>query len=239
MKSQEVAKENIARINRAIYYIDRNLHNPLLLEDIAKEAYFSTFYFHRLFSVVMGETPNKYILRKRIEKAASHFLNKKNISVTEVSEKMGFSSISVFSRTFKNFYGLSPQEFKEQSPEKFSKICKTERKNGQIEVTFEQYIRSIQQSLNWIHMKATTEVKTIEKMNLAYMSHVGNMYEIGKTFSQLIQWATPKGLMAQENLSLTQSSQVKDFSLYLCIVDLNILINSLRKFMLYRCISTF
>jgi AraC family transcriptional regulator len=202
MKSDHIAKENVARINKAIYYIDTHLDQKLLLQDIAEKAHFSPYHFHRLFSVVMKETPNEYIVRKRIEKAASFFLNKKNISVTEASERTGFSSISSFSRAFKKFYGLAPQEFKEQGPEKFSKIRKIESKNGQTEVTFEQYIRSIQQSLNWIQMNATTEIKTVGDFELAYVSHVGKMDNIGHAFDTLIRWAAPKGLMGQENLRM-------------------------------------
>ena len=202
MTSDRIAKENVARINKALLFIDEHLDQKLSLEDLAKAAYFSPYHFHRLFSVVMKETPNEYIIRKRIEKAASFFLNKKKISVTEASERTGFSSISSFSRAFKKFYGLSPKEFKEQSPEKFSKICKTERKNGQVKVTFEQYIRSIQQSLNWIQMNAATTIKTTEKFELVYVSHVGKMEGIGNAFDSLIKWAAPKGLMAQENLRM-------------------------------------
>ena len=202
MSSSKIAKENVARINKALYFIDENIQSKLLLEDIAKAAHFSPYHFHRLFSVVVGETPNEYINRKRIEKAASHLLNKKQLSITEVSERTGFSSISTFSRSFKKFYGISPQEFKDTSPEKFSKICKTESKNGQLQITFEQYISSIQKSLNWIQMNATTEVKITEELQLAYVSHVGKMDHIGNAYDQIIRWATPKGLMAQENLRM-------------------------------------
>ena len=199
--SSKIAKENVARINKAIYYIEKNLHKKLLLEDIAKEAHFSPFHFHRLFSVVLAETPSDFINRKRIEKAAGFLMRQKQLSITEISDSTGFSSLSVFSRSFKKFYGMSPQDFKDASSETFSKICKTESKKGKIEVTFEQYISSIQKSLNWIQMNAATEVKVLEEFQLAYMSHVG-MDLIGNTFSQLIRWATPKGLMSQENLRL-------------------------------------
>ena len=129
-------------------------------------------------------------------------MNKKELTITEVSEKAGFSSLSVFSRAFKKYYNLSPQEFRELSPEKFSKICKTESKNGQFKVTFEQYISSIQKSINWIKMKATTEVKVLDEIQLAYISHVGKMELIGNVFDRLVKWAGPKGLMSQENLRM-------------------------------------
>lgn len=202
MPSSKIAKENIARINKAIHYIEENIHTKLLLENIAREAHFSPFHFHRLFSVVTGETVNNFITRKRIEKAASYLLHKKEIPITEIAEKVGFANLSSFSRAFKKFYGISPQEFKELSSEKFSKICKTKNKNGQIEISFEQYICNINNSLNWIQMNAKTTVKVLDKLELAYISHVGKMDLIGSAFDQLIRWATPKGLMEQENLRM-------------------------------------
>lgn len=202
MPSSKIAKENIARINKAIHYIEENIHTKLLLENIAREAHFSPFHFHRLFSVVTGETVNNFITRKRIEKAASYLLHKKEIPITEIAEKVGFANLSSFSRAFKKFYGISPQEFKELSPEKFSKICKTKSKNSQIEISFEQYICNINNSLNWIQMNAKTTVKVLDKLELAYISHVGKMDLIGSAFDQLIRWATPKGLMEQENLRM-------------------------------------
>lgn len=195
-------KENYKRINDAILFIEENLTDSLLLETIAEKAHFSPFYFHRLFKIIMGETPNQYIHRKRIEKAASFLIHRKEKSIQEISDELGFSSLSSFSRSFKNFYNVSPSEFKDMSVEKFSKICKTKSKNGQVKITFEQYIRSIQQSLKWIEMNATTEVRQVEKLELAYVSHVGKMDFIGNAYDQLIKWAGPKGLMGQENLRM-------------------------------------
>jgi AraC family transcriptional regulator len=138
MKASEVAKENIARLNTAIQFIEDHLEAKLSLEIIAKKASFSPFHFHRLFSVVMQETPNNFIIHKRVEKAASYVLHQKEKTITLVSEEVGFSNISSFSKTFKKFYGISPNQFKKESAEKFSKICKTESTNGQVKVTFEQ-----------------------------------------------------------------------------------------------------
>ena len=172
------------------------------LEEIASKAHFSPFHFHRLFSVVTKETVNDFIVRKRIEKAASYLLHKKDITVTEVSEKVGFTSLSSFSRAFKKFYGISPVEFSKQSSTKYSKICKIESKNGQVEVQFEQYISNIYNALNWIKMNAKTEVKNIPELQLAYITHQGKMDAIGGVYNRLLQWAYPKGLMQQEDLRM-------------------------------------
>jgi AraC family transcriptional regulator len=202
MNKESVRKEHIARIGKAIDYIDSHLSEKLVLVDIAKAAYFSPFHFHRIFRLVVGETVNNFIIRKRIEKAASIFMNHKDVVITEVSSGLGFSSLSSFSRAFKKFYGMSPADFKNASPNKFSKICKTESKNGQIQISFEQYICNIEKSIKWYQMKATTSIQSINDFNIAYLSHKGEMDKIGEVFNELIKWATPKGLMQQENLRL-------------------------------------
>ncbi len=201
-KIDQLRKEHVARINNAIVYIEEHLSEKLLLNDIAAKAFFSPYHFHRIFSLVVGETVNNFIVRKRIERAAGFLMRQRETPITEVAEVLGFTSLSSFSRAFKKFYGISPAEFRELSPSKFSKICKTESKKGQITVSFEQYICNINNSLNWFKMNANVTVKQIENLDLAYISHKGEMEKIGEVFQRLIHWAIPKGLMNQENLRL-------------------------------------
>jgi len=200
--SNNIPSKTIIRIGKAINFIEENLHEKLVLDEVASKAHFSPYHFHRLFKIVTRETLNDFIVRKRIEKAASFLLRKKEMTITEISEKVGFTSLSSFSRRFKKFYGISPAEFKKESPNKFSKICKTESNNGQIEVRFEQYICNIQNNLKWLKMNAKTEVKIVPETQLAYISHQGNIDLIGSVYGRLMQWAYPKGLMQQENLRM-------------------------------------
>ncbi|MFY0630127.1 MAG: GyrI-like domain-containing protein [Flavobacteriaceae bacterium] len=51
-------------------------------------------------------------------------------------------------------------------------------------------------------MNAKTEVKIVEPLELAYISHVGKVDLIGNVYNDLVRWATPKGLMTQENLRM-------------------------------------
>lgn len=203
MNASKIAKENIARLNTAIQFIEDNLSEKLSLEIIAKKAHFSPFHFHRLFSVVIKETPTKFIIRKRIEKAASYLLHQKEKSITEISEEIGFSDLSTFSKSFKKFYGISPNQFREQSPEKYSKICKTESKKGQTSVTFEQYICNVNTALNWLKMNAKTEIKKTPRLDLATISHKGKMEAIGSVYNRLVKWATPKGLINEKTRMVT------------------------------------
>jgi len=184
------------RIHNAIQFIEENTSTKLLLEDVAKKAFLSPYHFHRIFKSITGETFNNFITRKRIEKAANFLLHKEDKSITEITYATGFTSISSFSRAFKKFYGISPKQFKEESPSRFSKICKTESKNGKVATEIQQYIYNMKNLVNYIEEKATTlEVVKIDEIPVAYIPHIGPFDTVGKAFEKLLQWAYPRGLM--------------------------------------------
>ena len=111
----------------------------LPLNAVSEIAFFSPFHFHRVFKFVTEETLNEYVKRRRIEKSASDLLHK-NITATEIAHKYGFSDNSSYSRSFKKYFGVSPTEFKNQNPNKFSKIRQLKSKNGQEYPDYEKYI---------------------------------------------------------------------------------------------------
>ena len=203
MTSSKIAKENIARLNTAITFIEENLSEKLSLEIISEKAHFSPFHFHRLFKIIVSETVNNFIQRKRIEKAAAYLLHQNEKNITEIAETVGYQNLSSFSKSFKKFYGISPNKFKEESPEKYSKICKTESKIGKVTVTFEQYLYNINNALNWLKMNSNTKIKKTQRLDLAYISHKGKMEAIGSVYNRLVKWATPKGLINERTRMVT------------------------------------
>ncbi len=193
--AETLKKEYIGRINLALNFIDDHLDSDKLsLETVSKIALYSPFHFHRIFKVIIGETLNLYIIRRRIEKAASVLMHKKDVTVTELSLQFGFNSNSSFTRTFKKFYGISPTDFKKQNTNIYSKIRQVESKNGQENLIFEKYICNINNLLNWIKMNANIEIKETPELHLASITHIG-INGIENAFERLIKWATPKGLM--------------------------------------------
>ncbi|MEP5340169.1 MAG: helix-turn-helix domain-containing protein [Algibacter sp.] len=196
MKVSEDAleKDYISRINKALNFIDNNLDSELSLNTISKIVFYSPFHFHRIFKAIIGETLNTYITRRRIEKSASSLIYKKTLSVSEIAITYGFKDHSSFTRAFKKFYGVSPVEFRKNTPRKYSKICKTESKNSKNNLILEEYICNINNHLNWIKMNATIEIKTLPELHFASITHIG-VNDIDHVFSRLITWATPKGLM--------------------------------------------
>ena len=101
----------LARVNRAIDYILRNLDQPLQLEPVAEVAGFSPFHFHRIFRSLTSETLNQFIKRVRLERAISILSHEPKAALTEVALECGFASSSDFSRSFKQRYGVPPSAF--------------------------------------------------------------------------------------------------------------------------------
>lgn len=198
---KEIQADYKNRINRVFEFIDQNLESDLSLNTVSEIAFFSAFHFHRVFKFVTEETLHEYVKRRRIEKSASDLLHK-NITATEIAHKYGFSDNSSYSRAFRKYFGVSPTEFKNQNPNRFSKIRQLKSKNGQEYPDYEKYICVINNLKNWIKMNAKIEIKEMSKMDLAYVSSIGP-HNLENAYGKLMQWATPKGLMHDQTKMIT------------------------------------
>lgn len=103
--------EYLARINRAIDLVVRDLAQPLTLDVVAAAAGVSPFHFHRVFKAVMGETLAQFVKRLRLERALYLMTHAPRRSLTDVALDCGFSSSSDFSRSFRQHFGRAPRQF--------------------------------------------------------------------------------------------------------------------------------
>ena len=69
---QRSRKEYTARINRVMDYLEKHLQESVCLNVLAEIAHLSPFHFHRIFTLMVGETPADFTLRLRLEKAATN-----------------------------------------------------------------------------------------------------------------------------------------------------------------------
>ena len=104
---------NNRRLLRARDAMDRDFALPLDVPSLAAIACISEANFIRSFKATFGETPHRYLQRRRIERAM-YLLRTTDRSVTEVCMQCGFSSLGTFSRTFRDIVGESPSTFKER-----------------------------------------------------------------------------------------------------------------------------
>ena len=99
------------RMLRARDAMDLSYAEPLDVERLAAIAHVSEAHFIRTFRATFGETPHRYLQRRRVERAM-YLLAQTRRDVTEISLEVGFASFPTFSRTFKQIVGESPTRFR-------------------------------------------------------------------------------------------------------------------------------
>src|SRR3954470_17522262 len=104
-------EERNRRLLRARDAMDRAYAQPLDVPTLARIAHVSEAHFIRTFGATFGETPHRYLQRRRVERAM-FLLRQTDRSVTEVCLDVGFTSLGTFSRTFHAIVGESPKEYR-------------------------------------------------------------------------------------------------------------------------------
>ena len=100
----------LPHLRRARDVADRNYAEPLDLTALAAAAGVSKYHFLRCFAAEYGETPMRYLSRRRIERATD-LLRSTNLTVTEVCHLVGFTSLGSFSSRFTELVGMSPSAY--------------------------------------------------------------------------------------------------------------------------------
>jgi AraC-like DNA-binding protein len=108
--SREVEELN-RRLLRARDAIDRAYAGPLDVRAIAAVVHLSPAHFSRCFRTVFGETPHRYLQRRRIERSM-FLLRETGRSVTGICYDVGFTSLGTFSRTFRDIVGETPSGYR-------------------------------------------------------------------------------------------------------------------------------
>ena len=108
---RSAVEDSNRRMLRARDAMDRTYAEPLDVAALARIALVSPAHFIRTFRATFGETPHRYLQRRRVERAM-FLLRTSDRSVTEICVDVGFSSLGTFSRTFREIVGESPSEYR-------------------------------------------------------------------------------------------------------------------------------
>src|SRR6202011_3472161 len=108
--SRETEQAN-RRLLRARDAMDRTYAQPLDVPSLARIAFVSEAHFIRTFRATFGETPHRYLQRRRVERAM-FLLRESERSVTDVCLDVGFTSLGTFSRTFRDIVQATPTEYR-------------------------------------------------------------------------------------------------------------------------------
>ncbi|WP_353124122.1 AraC family transcriptional regulator [Dysgonomonas capnocytophagoides] len=202
-------QEYTARINRVMDYIGKNISQIIDLSVMADIASFSPYHFHRIFTFITGETPNNFVSRIRLERAAVLLQDSTKDTISEIAFRCGFINVSSFSRAFKSFFGVSAKEFRRldkaiyiKNGIRYSKNCKPISKIGKNIQQVNEQICSVELN-ELIIMDTKIEIKQMPELNLIYCRHMGAFNKIGQAYEKLFKWAVPRGLVTSSTKTVT------------------------------------
>lgn len=99
----------IQGIQRAIDYVEENMTEEIDFNEVAKQAYASSFHFQRVFGIVCGFSLGDYIRMRRLSLAGEE-LSRGNAKIIDIALKYGYDTPESFTRAFTRFHGITPSE---------------------------------------------------------------------------------------------------------------------------------
>ncbi len=115
--SGQVSKGNSLRdfyIKEAFSYIEQNFQNDISIEDISAFCGLNRSYFGKIFRENTGKSPQDFLISYRMTKA-TELLKLTNLSVGDIGNAVGYPNQLHFSRAFKNTYGISPRQWRNEN----------------------------------------------------------------------------------------------------------------------------
>lgn len=167
------------RIDRVVNYIYDHLDEPIDLQLLADVACMSPYHWHRVYRAIQGETIAATVRRLRLHRAAGQLAQSK-ISIEEISERSGYSSLAAFSRAFTQTYGQPPAQYR--------------RAGAHVKLQ-----AAIEQGEGHLY---PVEIKTIEPMTMIGLPHQGSYMHIGRAFDLVFGWVGQAGLLPRLNHSM-------------------------------------
>lgn len=110
---EKVKVRNSAQLENAVTFVEANYAKNFKISELADACHMSETHFRRVFQERMNMTPVEYINFVRIKKACD-LIDKTDISMEEVAEKVGFVTPSTFNRNFRRIIGTSPYQWKKR-----------------------------------------------------------------------------------------------------------------------------
>lgn len=173
MELNETKEKYIESLNRAIQFVENNLDKKILLKEIANEAFLSEYHFHRIFKSLTGETVKEFLLRLKIERAAIKLKHSKD-DIRQIAFDSGYENHETFTRAFKKYFLLTPQEYREAIQE----------------VTVKKQFEYEKKSLSLDSLQVEEPViKILPDLHLAYIRHTGSYHKVATSFQRLMLWA--------------------------------------------------
>ena len=179
MSDQKCQEEYIRRIHKVQDYIEHHLGQSLSIEELAGTAGFSKYHFSRIFQSMLHEPLAHYVNRIRMENALFLLAHRADKNMTDIAYELGYTDSAVFSRTFKNYYGVSPREYRKE----YSKNCKDS-------FLLSEYNKDTAKK-EWegqlFPVTGQITIVNLEEKQVAYVRHTGTYETLAKEYANLMQ----------------------------------------------------
>lgn len=109
---QELAHTRYSIVEKIQSFVQKQLASPVTLQDIADELHLHPVYISKIYKAETGENLSDYIVRLKMEKAASLLKNTGDKNY-EIALKLGYQNPNYFIKVFKKHYGLTPQQYRQ------------------------------------------------------------------------------------------------------------------------------
>lgn len=169
MESSQSRNEYLRRVYKVQDYIESHINDSLSIEDLANVAGFSKFHFHRIFKGMMDEPLSRYVNRLKLERATHLLTYRTDMTITDIAYYFGFTDSAVFFRTFKSYYGVSPSHYRNHNSKNCKDVSETSQYNECKKV------------------RGEVEIVTADKVNVAYIRHVGTYKDLAIDFPEMIE----------------------------------------------------
>jgi AraC family transcriptional regulator len=149
------------------------------VEELSDAAGFSKYHFSRIFQGILHESLAYYVNRIRLERALFLLAHRQDKNVTDIAYELGLSDSAVFSRVFKNFYGISPSQYRKE----YSK----NRKESFLLSEYNKSTAKKEWEGNPYPVTGKIAIENLKEKQLAYVRHTGTYETLAKEYVSLIQ----------------------------------------------------
>jgi len=179
MSDQKCQEEYIRRIHKVQDYIEYHLGQSMSIDELSSAAGFSKYHFSRIFQGMLHEPLAHYVNRIRMEKALFLLAHRADKNMTNIAYELGLSDSAVFSRAFKNFYGVSPREYRKE----YSKNCK----DSFLLSEYNKDTAKNEWEGNPFSVTGQITIANMEEKQVAYVRHTGTYETLSKEYGGLMQ----------------------------------------------------
>lgn len=170
--SEQNPPEWLARIARAQRLLERRLDEDVSLDELAQEAGYSSFHFHRLFRAATAETVRQQVRRLRLERAAGRLVHTQD-EILPIAIAAGYGSHEAFTRAFQAHFDASPSAFRAEQ-------------------------REIRRPPSPTMTDSPVRIENRPTEHIAYVRHVGPYIGAKDAWQSLMKWGWKKMLFGKK-----------------------------------------